>query len=257
MINAASHADPPSKSESKPPELKAWTALELRQFLKLTKDDRYHWPWLFLATTGCRRGEALGLRWSDVDLDRKVLAIRQECIPLSKPAGPGREGRIIPRTKKDKPRVIDLDKRTIAALRKWPDLQAAERQLAGPGYDDQDLVFSKPAGRCYHPEAFSKTFDRRLRQPGFAELLTIRLHDLRHTWATLALIANVNVKLVSDRLGHSSTNVTWNTYQHVVKGMQADAAERVADLIFGDEEEESDETPRSERQDDPADPGRR
>jgi integrase len=90
-----------------------------------------------------------------------------------------------------------------------------------------------PDGLPYHPEAFSKTFDRRLRQSRFAELPTIRLHDLRHTWATLALAAGVDVAIVSKRLGHGSPATTWQTYQHVISGMQADAAEKVAALIFG------------------------
>ena len=87
--------------------------------------------------------------------------------------------------------------------------------------------------RILHLESFSKTFDRRLRQTRYAELLIIRLHDLRHTWATLALAAGVDVAIVSNRLGHGPTMTTWATYQHVVQGMQTDAAERVASLIFG------------------------
>ena len=103
----------------------------------------------------------------------------------------------------------------------------------GDAYLDLDLIFPRPDGRPYHPEAFSKTFDQRVRQPAFADLPVIRLHDLRHTWATLALVAGVDVRIVADRLGHSSPMITWQTYQHVIKGMQSDAAERVADLIFG------------------------
>lgn len=94
-------------------------------------------------------------------------------------------------------------------------------------------MFCWPDGRPYHPEAFSKSFDRKIRQPAFADLPVIRLHDLRHTWATLALVAGVDVKIVSERLGHSSPLVTGQTYQHVIKGMQTDAAEKVAALIFG------------------------
>jgi integrase len=112
-------------------------------------------------------------------------------------------------------------------------IQDKERRLVGPVYEDNDLVFSKPDGHWYHPEAFSKTFDRRVRQTKFEGLPIINLHGLRHTWATLALVAGVNVKVVSDRLGHSSATVTLSIYQHVVKGMQASAAEKVARLIFG------------------------
>jgi integrase len=104
--------------------------------------------------------------------------------------------------------------------------------LRAEAYEDHGLVFPRPDGKPFHPEVFSKTFDRRVRQEGFNDLPLIRLHDLRHTWATLALKAGVDVKVVSERLGHSSPVVTWTIYQHVVKGMQTDAAEKVAAAIF-------------------------
>ncbi len=232
-LNAASQAAPPSAKSAKPPEMRVWSSTELATFLDRTSGDRYHWPWLFLATTGCRRGEALGLRWQDVDMERRLAAIRQELVPLTKASGRGREGRLIPRTKSDRPRVIELDSRTVGALRSWRAHHAAERLLFGDAYVDSGLVFCRPDGRPYHPEAFSKAFDRRLTRTAFADLMRIRLHDLRHTWATLALVAGVDVKIVSERLGHTSPLITWQTYQHVTKGMQTDAAERVADLIFG------------------------
>jgi integrase len=232
-VNPASQATPPSAKSAKPPEMKVWSAAELLTFLNLTDGDRYHYPWLVLATTGCRRGEVLGLRWQDIDLDEGITAIRQQVIPLQKAAGKGREGRIVSRTKGGDARVIELDRRTVATLRSWKARQAEEKLLLGNGYRDAGLVFPRPDGHPYHPEAFSKTFDRRLRQARFVELPLIRLHDLRHTWATLALKAGVDVKVVSERLGHSSPVITWTIYQHVVKGMQADAAERVAASIFG------------------------
>ena len=232
-MNPADQATPPSAQASRPPEMKVWTGPQLRTFLERLGEDRYRWPWLFLATTGCRRGEALGVRWQDVDLDRRVVAIRQELIPLTKPSGRGREGRIVPRTKSERPRVIELDGPTIGALRSWRAQQARERLMIGDGYEDHGLVFCRPTGRPYHPEAFSKAFDRKVRHPTLDDLPTIRLHDLRHTWATLALVAGVDVKIVSERLGHASPLITWQTYQHVIKGMQTDAAERVAALIFG------------------------
>ena len=233
QVNAADQATPPSAKSAKAPEMKTWTGAELATFLQRTADDRYGKPWLFLATTGCRRGEALGLRWSDVDLEASSAAIRQQVIPLPKASGTGREARIVPGTKTDDARVIELDRRTVAMLRAWKAEQNGERLAVGAGYRDHDLVFARPDGDPFHPEAFSKTFDRRLRQEAFADLPTIRLHDLRHTWATLALEAGVDVAIVSKRLGHSSPVVTWSTFQHVRKGMQSDAAERVAEAIFG------------------------
>lgn len=232
-LNPADQATPPSAKSAKAPEMKTWTAQELATFLQRTKDDRYGWPWMFLATSGCRRGEMLGLRWADLDLDHSSASIRQQVIPLPKASGVGTEARIVPGTKGGDARVVELDAATVAMLRAWKKVQNQERLLLGAGFEDNGLVFPRSDGRPHHPEAFSKTFDRRLRQAEFADLPTIRLHDLRHTWATLALEAGVDVAVVSKRLGHSSPMVTWGTYQHVRQGMQSDAAERVAASIFG------------------------
>ena len=158
-----------------------WTGPQLAAFIERTANDRYGPAWFFLATTGCRRGEALGLRWSDLDLDEGFASIRQQVIPLPKPGGKGREGRIVPGTKGGDARVIELDARTLASLKQWRKVQAEERLLLGAGYEDNGLVFARPDGRPQHPEAFSKTFDRRLRMGAYADLPTIRLHDLRHT----------------------------------------------------------------------------
>lgn len=83
-LNAANQAAPPSAKSAKAPEMKTWTGPELATFLKRTNGDRYGYAWAFLATTGCRRGEALGLRWTDVNLDKASAAIRQQVIPLPK-----------------------------------------------------------------------------------------------------------------------------------------------------------------------------
>lgn len=232
-VNAADLATPPSARLAKAPEMKVWSAAELSTFLYLNDGDRYQPPWLFLATTGCRRGEMLGLRWRDVDLDAGLASIRQQVIPLTKASGKGREGRVVARTKNGDSRVIELDRRTVTMLRSWKSRQSEEKLLLGVAYDDHGLVFARADGLPFHPEAFSKTFDRRVRQPRFEKLPVIRMHDLHHTWATLALIAGIDVKVVSERLGHSSAVITWSIYQHVVKGMQGDAAGRVSDLIFG------------------------
>lgn len=210
-----------------------WTGPQLARFLTGATGDRYGFAWTFMALTGCRRGEALGIRWRDIDLVAGSASIRQQVVLLPKANGVGREGRIVPGTKGGESRVIELDSRTVATLKSWRAQQNAERLLLGAGYTDLHLVFPTPEGIQQHPEAFSKTFYRRVRQASFADLPTIRLHDLRHTWATLALEAGVDVAVVSKQLGHSSPVVTWNTYQHVRKGPQSDAAQRVADSIYG------------------------
>jgi integrase len=233
ITNPSKRAHPPSAGQAKSPEMKTWNGRQVGEFLQLCEGDRYYPAFAFLALTGCRRGEALGLRWSDLDLIRCTASIRQTVLPLTKLTGKGREGRVVPRTKTDRARIIELDKTTVGMLKTWKARQAEERLMLGPGYEDNDLIFCRPDGRPYHPESFSKTFDRRLGQPMFSDLPVIRLHDLRHTWATLALAAGVDVAIVSKRLGHGSPTTTWQTYQHVVSGMQTDAAEKVAGLIFG------------------------
>jgi integrase len=119
IVNPATRATPPSAGESKAPEMRTWTGPQVRTFLDLCEGDRYAPAFAFLALTGCRRGECLGLRWSDVDLPAGTAAIRQSVIPLTKASGKGREGRIVARTKTDRARVIELDAATVATLRKW------------------------------------------------------------------------------------------------------------------------------------------
>ena len=240
--NAANKATPPSAKSARSPEMKTWTAAQLAEFLGRTAGDRFGYAWSFLATTGCRRGEALGLRWNDVDLNRGLASIRQQIVALPRPSGRGTEPRVVAGTKTGQDRVVELDTRTTASLRQWKKQQSTVRLQLGAAYEDNGLVFPRPDGKPFHPEAFSKTFDRRLRRQDFADIPRIRLHDFRHTWATLALEAGVDIAIVSKQLGHASPTITWNTYQHVRKGMQGNAAERVADLIFGPvDAEEGDE----------------
>ena len=233
QANAADTATPPSAKAAKAPEMQTWTAKQLATFLRRTDGDRHGSAWLFLATTGCRRGEALGLRWADLHLNALSASIRQQVVLLPKASGVGREVRIVAGTKTSDARVVELDQRTVDGLRAWRKKQATEMLLMGSTYDDHGLVFARPDGRPMDPKHFSQHFDRTLARTAFGDLPRIRLHDLRHTWATLALEAGVDVAVVSKQLGHSSPVITWSTYQHVRQGMKADAAQRVADAIFG------------------------
>lgn len=145
-LNAADQATPPSVKLAKAPEMKVWSAVELSTFLNLNEGDRYQPPWLFLATTGCRRGEMLGLRWQDVDLDEGLVSIRQQVIPLTKVTGKGREGRVVARTKNGDARVIELDRRTVTMLRSWKARQAEEKLLLGVAYKTTGSCSPAPTG---------------------------------------------------------------------------------------------------------------
>lgn len=145
--------------------------------------------------------------------------------------------RIKPLPKTKRAHVIRLDSVTVAMLRGWRARQNEERLLVGPGYQDLDLVFSHPDGRPYEPNRFSREFIRKQEQYNRMHreqpLPRLVLHGLRHTWATLALHEGIDIKIVSERLNHSSTHVTREIYMHVTPPMQSDAAERVAARIFG------------------------
>lgn len=234
VVNVALDADPPTAkmAAEAAPEMRTWSASELDRFLSATKNDRYGPAWLFLATTAMRRGEALGLRWGDISLDSTpaTVTVRRAAIVLGHRRESGK-------TKTGKDRLIELDAHTVTVLKTWRARQAQERLLVGPGYQTaEDLIFTLPDGRGYHPERFSREFERKQatynRLNPTAPLPRLRLHDLRHTWAALALQAGVHPKVVQERLGHSSIATTMNVYSHVLPGMQSEAATLVSDMIF-------------------------
>ena len=228
--NVADAATPPSAAAVRSHRPKAWTAEQLRAFLDYTSDIQYLPAWIFLATSGCRRGECLGLRWSDVDLDGATAIISRQVTAL--------DHRVIvkelPKTKQA--HLIRLDSGTVSMLRKLRAEQAETKLRLGADYHDEGYVFCQPDGQPYHPERFSREFDRNQRyfnrdHPD-QQIPTITLHGLRHTWATLALSAGIDIKIVSERLNHSSTHITREIYTHVTPPMQSDAAERVGALII-------------------------
>lgn len=222
--NPADHADPPKLRAAAQPEMKTWTAGEVGSFLRTVQDDRLYAAYVLAATTGMRRGEVLGVRWADIDMDRRRLAVRQTITVVDNELIYGD-----PKTSRGK-RVVALDVSTVAALRAHRARQAEERLAWGGGYEDEGLVFARENGRPLHPNNFSDEFDRHVRASG---LPRIRLHDLRHTHITLALAGGVSVKVVSERVGHASTAFTMDQYAHVTPPMAEDAADRVASAIFG------------------------
>jgi integrase len=229
--NVADAATPPPAGATRGARPAAWTADELRRFLDFVATSRYLPAWVFLATTGCRRGECLGLTWKDLDLEAGLAVLSQQVTVVDHVL------RIKPLPKTKRAHVIRLDSVTVAMLRGWRARQNEERLLVGPGYQDLDLVFCHPDGRPYEPNRFSREFIRKQEQYNRMHreqpLPRLVLHGLRHTWATLALHEGIDIKIVSERLNHSSTHVTREIYMHVTPPMQSDAAERVAARTFG------------------------
>jgi integrase len=225
MVNVAAAADPPRLSAAMRMPPRTWTADQVRSFLVAMVGNRRYAAFLLLASTGMRRGEVLGLTWDNLDLDRAQLSVTKTLVDVDSEVQWG-----APKTQRGR-RLVQLDKRTVAALREHRARQLQERLAAGAAYQDQNLVFATRDGRFEDPKHFTREFYRcSARVP---DLPRIRLHDLRHTWATLALERGIHPKVVSERLGHASIGITLDIYSHVTPAMQADAAETVAAAIFG------------------------
>jgi integrase len=218
--NVALSARVPRPPAIRTPEPQSWTAEQLQAFLRAAAGHRLFPAFWTLAMTGMRRSELLGLRWTDIDLDAGTLSINRGLVAvgydLHESRGKTRNSR----------RRIDLDPTTVRVLSAWRSWQRIEREAVGAS--PPDYLFTDAHGEQVHPHAISQTFERIALR---AEVPLIRLHDLRHTHATLLIKAGVPVKVVSERLGHARAAFTIETYQHVLPGMRADAARTFEQLV--------------------------
>jgi integrase len=196
-------------------EFDTFTIEQARSFLKAVRGDRLEALYVLAITTGMRQGELLGLRWQDVDLERRQLQLVRQL-----------------KTRQSR-RAVVLPQLAATALVDHRVRQAAEREQQGVLWEDHGLVFPNTVGRPLNPH--------NLRQRSFfpllarADLPRIRFHDLRHSCATLLLSEGVHPKIVSDLLGHSQIGITLDLYSHVTATMQAVAAEAMGRLL-GDQD---------------------
>ena len=201
-------------------EQQSWTAEELQTFLRNAAGHRLFAALWVSSFTGMRRNELLGLRWDDLDAAKATLSINRGLVAIGydvhETRGKTRNAR----------RRIDLDPTTIGVLTAWRGWQHTEQRALG--IEPSGRVFTDGHGTAIHPHAISQAFERIARRAG---VRVIRLHDLRHTHGTLLIAAGVPVKVVSERLGHATPTFTIETYQHVLPGMQADAARVFEHLI--------------------------
>jgi len=196
-----------------------WTPVQVGHFLDSVRSDRLSALWQLVVMTGLRRGEVVGLQVQDLDLEQHVLRLRQQAVEVA-----GRVHLSEPKTRSGV-RTVPLDASTVSALRAHRASQATDRLKAGSAWQDTGFVFTDERGQMLRPEAVSRAFRT---AAGAADLPVIRLHDLRHTSASLALAAGVPLKVVSDRLGHSTIAITANLYTHVSPAVAQDAADAIA-----------------------------
>ena len=210
--NPAEAVEPPKAVRK---EMLALDSGQTAALLAAADGDRLYVPILLATSTGVRRGEMLGLRWADADLDAGTITVRQTIEETA--TGIAFKA---PKTAKGR-RTLPIGDCLVAALKRHRDQQ--ERFSAGAGYQNNDLVFALPDGSPWSPAAFSLAFMRLVRS---TNLPRVRFHDLRHTHATILLREGVHPKIVSERLGHANIGITLDTYSHVLPGMQEEAARK-------------------------------
>jgi integrase len=214
--NPALDADPPRQNH-KP--VSAWTPKDASAFLAALRGDRLYPLYLLALTTGMRRGELLGLRWQDVDLEYGHISIRQARVRVGGKA-------MDSETKTGRVRLVAIGEAVCQALEAHRDRQRAEEAVHGhsPGY-----VFTTSRGTPYSPRNVSRHFENCVPKLG---LPRIRFHDLRHTLATMMLAAGQHPKVVAEMLGHSQVRITLETYTHVLPSIQRGAAEKAEELLL-------------------------
>lgn len=200
-----------------------WTLEQLTAWLDLALNDRYAALWMLVATSGMRRSELAGLRRKDLNLEVGLAAVGDDTRVVVDGNAAESDGKT-----DASGRTISLDAQTVELLHKHLETLDSERTELGELYQDDDRLFCFPNGKAPHPDTITAMFNRLVDQAGAPH---IRLHDVRHTYATLSLDAGIDLKIVSDRLGHANVYVTAQIYGHRSTGNDRAAAQHMADLI--------------------------
>ena len=198
---------------------------EARRLLDAARDDRLGALYSVALAMGLRQGEALGLRWEDVDLEEGVLHVRYQLQRLN-----GKVQLVEPKTAMSR-RTLALPDSIVASLEAHRERQARERHLAGSRWVETGLVFTTPIGTALDGPNVTKRFQRLLARIGLPKR---RFHDLRHSCASLLLAQNVAPRVVMEILGHSQISLTMNTYTHVLPHLRREAAAHMDVLLAGD-----------------------
>ena len=220
--NVATLVEPPSVHRA---EVRPLTADQARAILNAAKGERNAARWSVALALGLRQGEALGLAWDAVDFETDTLSVRQA---LQRQLGGGLV--IVPPKSRAGRRNIPIPAQLVDALREHRAAQKIERVTAGSLWVDSGMVFTGPCGQPLDPRADHREWQRLLRK---AKVPPARLHDARHTAATLMLAQGVPARVVMELLGHSQITLTLGTYTHVVPELAREAADRMGRTLWG------------------------
>ncbi len=215
--NVAARVGPP-KQEAK--EMETWTAEEAQQFLAVADEQSAYRPiWRISLSTGMRRGELLGLRWQDVDWNKRRLRVRQTVGLLKRvpTIGP-------PKTKSAR-RDVPVEDDLLAILRAHRTRQATRRLALGPIWQDHDLVLPSEIGTPVNPCNLTRDYNKLIKQSGVRR---IRIHDQRHTAITWAVEDGAPLNAVAKMAGHAQVTTTAMIYAHVTPRMERETSEKIA-----------------------------
>jgi len=203
-------------------EMQTWSENEIVQFLEAAKTTPYYELFYLALFTGIRRSELLALRWQDIDFIYSQIYVSRSLHVL-------KDSKVVFRSPKTATgrRTIALSPSAILLLRDYREKKEAESLLLGKPVSDDDLVFST-LGKHLLPNTVTHAWSKLVHHIG---LKTIRLHDARHTHASIMLKQGIHPKIVQERLGHSSIQITLDTYSHVAPGLQEAAANRFDDIL--------------------------
>lgn len=219
-VNPCDGVQPPRPEEK---EMSFLAPEEVNRFLVSAEKAPFPYYFLFrtMLYTGLRRSEALGLTWGNIDLELCTMRITQAQHRIN--------GKYIIQPPKSRSgrRIINLSVSLAIALRDYRGQVEAQRLMLGKPLQDSDFIFAHPDGSPLDPATVTHTFIKTVRRAG----LKVRLHDLRHSFASLMMAAGVNIKAISQSLGHSNVSMTLNIYSHLLPGAGKSAAEKFDRLL--------------------------
>ncbi len=216
--NAVEGADVPHSRQN---EMQTWDEYEVNRFLETTRGSHYYALFHTALFTGMRRSELLALQWRDIDLHQ---------IHVNRSLHQLRDGSYVftpPKSAKSR-RTVALSPSSVLTLTEHKEKQQGMRGMLGTRLKNDDLVFSTPDGKPLRPNTVTRAWATLAAKAG---VKPIRLHDARHSHASLMLKQGVHPKIVQERLGHSSIQITLDTYSHVAPGLQQAAAESFDRLL--------------------------